>query len=104
VESSAGSALLTMADPSASHPGHLMNGDAALPSGLTASATSPHGTSTGVQAVHDTADPTSLLSLGSPVSGEQVTLTFTQSIGASDLLRSGGYGKAFVFTISTTSP
>src|SRR4051812_3252059 len=32
VESSAGSALLTMADPSASHPGHLMNGDAALPS------------------------------------------------------------------------
>ena len=33
-----------------------------------------------------------------------LTLGFRQSIGATDVLRSGSYSKALTFTLSTTTP
>ena len=42
--------------------------------------------------------------LGSPVSNDAVTITFTQDIGATDALRTGSYSKTLTFTLSTTTP
>ena len=104
VDSSAGDGLLTIADPSTISPGHLMNGTEPLPTVLMASATSANATSAGFQPIADTAAPTTLLSYGGPVSGDQVTLTFQQAIDGNDPLHTGTYGKTFVLTLSTTSP
>jgi hypothetical protein len=104
VNSTAGDAQLTVADPSATASGHLLNGDTPLPSALQASATSPNGTSTGYQAVPDTSSPATLLTYAGPVANEQVALSFEQTIGPADPLRSGTYAKALVFTLSTTNP
>jgi hypothetical protein len=104
VNSTAGDAALTVADPSAVASGHLLNGDAPLPSALQAGATSPNGTSTGYQAVPDTASPATLLTYAGPVANEQVTLSFKQTIGQADPLRTGTYAKALVFTLSTDEP
>ncbi len=104
VNSTAGDALLTVADPSAVASGHLLNGDAPLADALQAGATSANGASTGYQAVPDTASPATLLAYAGPVSNDQVTLNFKQTIGQTDPLRSGTYAKALVFTLSTTNP
>jgi hypothetical protein len=104
VNSTAGDALLTVADPSTVASGHLLNGDAPLTSALQAGATSAGGTSTGYQAVPDTASPATLLTYAGPVSNDQVTLDFKQTIAQADPLRSGIYAKALVFTLSTTTP
>ncbi|HET6549756.1 MAG TPA: CocE/NonD family hydrolase, partial [Solirubrobacter sp.] len=39
-----------------------------------------------------------------PVSNDPVTITFTQSIGANEPLRTGSYSKTLTFTLSTTTP
>ena len=39
-----------------------------------------------------------------PVANDAVTVSFTQHIGATDPLRTGGYSRALVFTLSTTTP
>jgi hypothetical protein len=39
-----------------------------------------------------------------PVSGDPVTITFRQHIGATQGLRTGSYGKTLTFTLSTTNP
>jgi hypothetical protein len=104
VNSTAGDAELTVADPSTEASGHLVNGDAPLPSALQASATSANGTSSGFQAVPDTASPATLLTYAGPVTDDQVTLSFKQTIGQADTLRTGAYAKALVFTLSTDQP
>jgi Bacterial Ig domain len=98
VTSSAGDAQLSIADPSATAPGHLVNGAFSLPQPLQAKATgayAPVGTS---------ASPLTLLSYAAPVSNSPVTIGFKQSIGATDALRTGSYGKTLVITLSTTTP
>jgi hypothetical protein len=104
VDSSAGDAILTVADPSTVASGHLLNGDAPLPAAMQVSASSANGVSSGFQAVPDTASPATLVTYNAPVSDEQVTLTFKQTIGAADPLRTGNYAKTFTFTLSTTEP
>jgi hypothetical protein len=54
--------------------------------------------------VGSSAAPLNLLSYSAPVSADLVTLTFKQSIGASEGLRTGSYGKTLTFTLSTTAP
>ena len=39
-----------------------------------------------------------------PVSGDPVTITFRQHIGATQALRTGSYSKTLTFTCSTTNP
>ncbi|HWK27557.1 MAG TPA: M14 family metallopeptidase [Solirubrobacter sp.] len=83
VISTAGDAALTVADTGA-NPGHLVNGTFAL------------------------AQP--LQGLGvvktwlAPVSNEAVPVTFKQTIGANDPLRTGVYSKTLTFTLSTNTP
>ena len=49
-------------------------------------------------------NPTSLLTYSGPISNDPVTVNFKQSIGATDALRTGNYGKTLTFTLSTTQP
>ena len=47
---------------------------------------------------------TALKSWSAPTSNESVPVTFKQSIGANDALRTGSYTKTLTFTLSTTTP
>ena len=97
VTSTAGDATLSVADPSATAPGHLVNGSFALPSplqlGVGGNALAALG-----------ASPLTLLTYANPVSNDLETINLKQSIGATDPLRSGSYAKTLTFTLSTTTP
>ncbi|MDA0183241.1 M14 family metallopeptidase [Solirubrobacter phytolaccae] len=84
VLSTAGDATLTVADPDAVNPGRLVNGTFALPQPLQ-----------GLGVVKTWTAPTS---------NEKVPVTFKQTIGRTDALRTGSYSKVLTFTLSTTSP
>ncbi len=99
VISSAGDATLSVADPSSSNTGKLVNGAFALAQTLQARANA--GTYADVGGA---ANPTSLLTYGGPVSNDAVSLGFRQSIGANEPLRTGTYSKTLTFTLSTTTP
>ena len=88
VVSSAGDAALSVADPSTTATGHLVNGAFALPAPLRVD-----GGPLGV-----------LKTWSNPVSNEVVTVAFQQAIGAADALRTGTYAKTLTFTLSTTTP
>ena len=79
VISTAGDAALSVSDP-----GHLANGAFTLPQPLQVAF--------------------SKSSWSAPVSNDDVTITFTQDIGAGDALRTGTYSKTLTFTLSTTTP
>ena len=104
VISTAGDADLSVADPSSVNTGHLMNGSFFLPQKLQASASSLGGTIAAGGAVGGSSAPTSLLNYSAPVSNDAVTLSFKQTIGANDALRTGAYAKTLTFTLSTTQP
>ncbi|WP_156028285.1 gluzincin family metallopeptidase [Candidatus Solirubrobacter pratensis] len=101
VISTAGDAALTVADPSATAPGHLVNGAFSLPSALQVSATSPAGKGA---AAPLGASPLPLLTWTAPVGNDAVAVAFTQTIGQNDALRTGAYSKTLTFTLSTTAP
>ncbi|WP_053227872.1 LVIVD repeat-containing protein [Solirubrobacter soli] len=102
VVSSAGDALLSVADPSTNVPGRLVNGTFSLAAPLKASASSPAGTAAPEGTVSGA--PLNLLTYNGPVSNDPVTLGFKQDIGANEALRTGAYGKTLTFTLSTTTP
>ncbi len=102
VISTAGDAKLSVTDPSATAPGHLVNGTFSLPAALRAVGTSPAGTSSGAGSVGGA--PLALTTWSNPVSNDPVQVLFTQSIGSTDALRTGPYAKTLTFTLSTTSP
>jgi len=104
VISTAGDATLSIADPSATATGHLVNGTFSLPSSLQVKATSPAGTGGALTDVGGSAAPTNLLSYSGPASNDPVAVTFSQAIGANDALRTGAYSKTLTFTLSTTTP
>ncbi len=90
-------ARLSVADPSPTNAGKLVNGAFFLPQTLQASAT---GTSAPVGA---SASPLSLRTYTGPVIND-VTVTFTQPVSAGDVLRTGTYSKSLTFTLATTTP
>ena len=89
VISTAGDAALTVSDPSSQHTGHLVNGAFFLPQPLK---------------VAGAALPATVKSWTQPVSNDTVTVPFSQSIAATDALRTGSYSKTLTFTLSTTTP
>lgn len=89
VISTAGDATLIAADPSATAPGRLVNGAFALASPLQV-AGSPL--------------PATVKSYAAPVTNDNVTVDFKQSIAANEPLRTGSYAKTLTFTLSTTHP
>ena len=54
--------------------------------------------------VGGSASPLQLLTYNTPVGLDVATLTFKQSIGRTEALRTGGYSKTLTFTLSTTNP
>ena len=104
VVSTAGDAALSVADPSATATGHLVNGSFSLPAALQAKAASAAGTGGAFANVGGSSAPTSLLTYSSPTSNDAVTVSFLQQIGANDALRTGAYSKTLTFTLSTTTP
>jgi hypothetical protein len=97
VISTAGNAALSVSDPSATAPGHLVNGGFVLPSPLQVAA----GSGAFAPLV---AGPLTLLTYDAPVSNSGVTVNFKQPIAATDGLRMGSYTKTLTFTLSTTTP
>jgi hypothetical protein len=104
VISTAGDALLSVADPSSNATGHLVNGAFSLPDPLTARARNAANQGTAFNNVGSSASPLNLLTWSAPVSNDQVSLDFRQHIGANDALRTGTYSKTLTFTLSTTTP
>ena len=105
VVSTAGDAQLTVSDQSSASPGHLVNGAFALAQPVQAQAGSLGGMNQPAFApVGGPASPTPLLAYSGPISNDMVTLSFRQSIGSSEPLRTGTYGKTLTFTLSTTNP
>jgi Zn-dependent M28 family amino/carboxypeptidase len=104
VISTAGDAVLSVADTSSTATGHLVNGAFSLPQPLQARARNPANTSTAYNNVGAAATPLNLLAYGGPISNDPVSLDFKQTIGASDPLRTGTYSKTLTFTLSTTTP
>jgi hypothetical protein len=98
VISTAGDATLSVADPSSTNTGHLVNGAFFLPQKLQA------GTGTTFAPVGGSAAPTAVKTWSAPTSNEDVAVNFKQSIGANDALRTGTYAKTLTFTLSTTTP
>jgi PKD repeat protein len=96
VTSTAADAALTVADPSETATGHLVNGTYALPQALQVKS--------GAAAFAPMTAPTLLRSYPGPVGKDVVAVDFKQSIAETDGLRSGTYGKTLVFTLATTTP
>ena len=84
VISTAGDATLSVADPSSTATGHLVNGTFSLPSALQAGAAGDT-----LADVGGSAAPTLLKTWADPVSNDLVTVTFGQHVGAADALRTG---------------
>ena len=105
VISTAGDATLSVADPSSTATGHLVNGAFSLPSALQAKASSPAGVgSAAFGDVGGSSAPRALLTWAGPVSNDPVAVAFNQHISANDALRTGSYSKTLTFTLSTTTP
>jgi PKD repeat protein len=104
VISTAGDATLSVADPSSTATGHLVNGSFSLPQPLMAKATSAKGTGGAFAPVGSSSSPLNLLTYDAPVSNDSVTIALQQAIGANDALRTGSYSKTLTFTLSTTTP
>ena len=105
VISTAGDALLSVADPSSDHTGHLVNGSFFLPQPLQATGSQRGQHGHGVQQrrlVGLAAEPAARTA--APISNDAVSLQFSQLVNANDALRTGTYSKTLTFTLSTTNP
>ena len=89
VISTAGDAALSVADPSTTAPGRLVNGAFSLASPLL---------------VGGNPLPAVVKTWTGPASNDPVQIAFSQSIGANEALRTGTYSKTLTFTLSTTNP
>ena len=74
VISTAGDALLSVADPSSNNTGHLVNGTFFLPQPLQARARNAANTGTAYNNVGSSASPLNLLTWNGPVSNDALTL------------------------------
>jgi hypothetical protein len=107
VLSTAENATLSVADASSTATGHLLNGIYALSQPLQAGGTSTYAETVPgpMGAVGGSAAPRTLLTYNAPTPGTDVaTLSFKQSITATEPLRTGAYAKTLTFTLSTTTP
>jgi len=101
VTSTAGDALLSVADPDTAHPGHLVNGQYFLPSPLQMRGRKSDAQGT---AFNNVGSLLNLLTWSAPVSNDAVSLDYKQHISANDGLWTGNYAKTLTFTLSTTNP
>ena len=103
--STAGDALLSVSDPSATRTGHLVNGTFVLPQPLQARARNAANTGTAYNNVGSSASPLNLLTLDrADLQRRRSRCEFSQLVNANDALRTGTYAKTLTFTLSTTQP
>lgn len=98
---STGPSVLTVRDTGA-NAGFLVNGSAKLASALKACATTSAAPTCSYSTVGATAQQ--LLAFPSSVAGAPLTVGLRQSIGATDALSAGTYGKTLTFTLSAGTP
>ena len=104
VTSTAGDATLSVADPSATATGHLVNGAFSLP-GAAAGQRRRSARRRATRTRRSAPPLASLLLVGRPRRPTTtVTIGFKQPIKANDALRTGSYAKTLTFTLSTTNP
>jgi hypothetical protein len=92
--------MLSVADPSATARGRLVNGPFALGEPLQVRAdASPF-----VPLSTAASSPRALLAYTAPASNDAVAIGFRQNIQSNEALRTGTYGKTLTFTLSSTTP
>jgi plastocyanin len=97
--SSLASSKLTVADPSSTATGHLVNGALPMPQALKVGVVGgPLG------ALGGSAAPTLLKTWATPLANEAIQLQFRQSVAANDPLLVGDYSKRVTLTLSATTP
>jgi hypothetical protein len=104
VTSTAGDAVLSVADPSSTATGRLMNGSRSLASAVQARATNAANQSTAFAPITGSNTPLTLLTYAGPITLDAVTIALKQPILANESLRTGAYSKTLTFTLSTTTP
>jgi plastocyanin len=104
VTSTAGDGTLTVHDPDATAPGHLVNGAYPMAQALQVKANDAATPTTAFAPVPGAANPLTLLTWAGPTSNDTILVTFKQPVAATDPLRTGTYGKTLAFTLSTTNP
>ena len=97
-------ATLSYVENSTTAAGHLVNGTRALQQPLKIRAATAANPNPAYTALSETGASTNLLTWTEPVTASRVTLGFQQSIGASETLLRGTYGKTVTFTLSSTTP
>src|SRR3954471_13757856 len=96
--SSAPGARLSVADRSSTAPGHLVNGELALPQGLQAGAGGAFAPIAGAST------PAVLKTWTGPFANAAVAVQFKQPVAATDALLVGAYHKTLTFTLAATTP
>ena len=97
-------ATLSFVENSSNAAGHLVNGTFALQQPLKIRAATAANPNPAYTALPETGASTNLVTYSAPVTASRVTLGFQQSIGASETLLRGTYGKTLTFTLSSTTP
>ena len=97
-------AALTVVDASANAAGHLVNGTVALQQALKVRAANAANPAPAFTALPETGAPLSLLTYAGPTTKDRVNIGFQQSIGGSETLLRGTYGKTLTFSLTSTTP
>lgn len=84
--------------------GRLSNGTSELASVLQVRGTNTANASTVFTNLRAATNPVQLLSYTAPLSASPVSVTLRQAVAANQVLTAGGYAKAVMFTLSTTTP
>ncbi|MDA0138771.1 LVIVD repeat-containing protein [Solirubrobacter deserti] len=101
VISTAGSALLTVSDPSSTSTGHLVNGTFTMAQPLQVRARKSGAAGTEYFSL---TTPKNVFIWNAPVTNDMIEVEFKQSVKDTDPLRTGTYSKTLTFTLSTTQP
>ena len=104
VISTAGDALLSVADPSRPPPATWSTARSRCRSRCRPARATPPTPARRTTTSAAAPRPLNLLTYGGPVSNDAVALQFSQQIDANDALRTGAYAKTLTFTLSTTTP
>jgi sugar phosphate isomerase/epimerase len=97
-------AALTVVDSSTTAAGHLVNGTVALQQPLKIRAATTANPAPAFTALPETGAALPLLTYTGPTTRDRVNVGFQQSIGASETLLRGTYGKTLTFTLTSTTP
>ena len=95
---------LSVADPSSTNTGKLVNGTFALPQALQVRPPAPAAPAAAVGAGRRLVRSDGAADLAARSANDAVTITSSSTIGRTDALRTGAYSKTLTFTLSTTTP